>query len=177
MPANAEEAKDAHWQVSASLSQLRHFYRPWSVFSLCQSLVFYCVCPPSISPICDSLRSDFRSYKNSRQTSVTTLFLFHSIYIARYKRFYYVIVTSLVDSAFLFFFSFSLISLIFSSSHVSTMKCLVCLWWAFPHSKLCFTTASISSMSLSLQVIVIKAGTHSPYRPTLLASVAQIPRR
>lgn len=88
--------------------------------------------------------------------------------------FFCLILNSLVDSAFLFFFS-SL--LIFSSNHVSTMRCLVCLWWAFQHSRLCFTTASISSMSLSLHVIVIKAGTHFLYRPTLIPSVAQIPRQ
>lgn len=28
MPANAEEAKDSHWQVSSSASQLKSFYRP-----------------------------------------------------------------------------------------------------------------------------------------------------
>lgn len=57
------------------------------------------------------------------------------------------------------------------------MRCLVCLWWAFQHSRLCFITASISSMLPSLHVIVIKAGTHTTYRLLLIPSVAQIPRR
>lgn len=40
MPANAEEAKDSHWQVSSSASQLKCFYGPWTVFSLSLSLSF-----------------------------------------------------------------------------------------------------------------------------------------
>lgn len=57
------------------------------------------------------------------------------------------------------------------------MRCLVCLWWAFQHSRLCFITASISSMLPSPHVIVIKAGTRSTYRLLLIPSVAPIPRR
>lgn len=167
MPANAEEAKDTHWQVSTSLNQLRHFYRPWSVSSLCQSLFFYCICPQPVCPISESLGTDFTRIEG------TLLSRHHSdpIYMACCKRVFCLIVNSLVT--FLFFSS----TLIFSSNHVSTMRCLVCPWWAFQHSRLCFTTASISSMSLSLHVIVIKAGTHFPYRPTLMPSVAQIPRQ
>lgn len=73
---------------------------------------FYCVCPLSISPICDSLGSDFRFYKNSRQTSVTTPYAFY-LYTSSLLQeilMFTVIVTSLVDSA---FFSFLFLTNLF----------------------------------------------------------------
>lgn len=49
----------------------------------------------------------------------------------------------------------------YSSTRVSMMRCPVCLWWAFLHSRLCFTTVNTFSMQLPLSPVVTKAGTHS----------------
>lgn len=137
--------------------------------------VFYFVCPP-----CASLSHLWFSWLrlqvlqelwafccfNTKHILIT--WLIRSTFFAQY-----LLVNSFVDSALLFFPSFSLI---FSSNLVSTMRCLVCLWWAFQHSRLCFIIASISSMLPSLHGIVIKAGTRSTYRLLLIPSVAQIPK-
>lgn len=49
MPANAEEAKDSNWQVSSSASQLKIFYRPWTVFSLPLFLFLFSPSPPFLT--------------------------------------------------------------------------------------------------------------------------------
>ena len=50
MPANAEEAKDSHWQVSSFASQLKRFYSPRTVFSLPLFLAFFVFVPLSVPP-------------------------------------------------------------------------------------------------------------------------------
>lgn len=58
MPANAEEAKDSHWQVSSFVSQLKCFYKPWIVFSLPHFQFLIVSIPhPFLPPIPNSLLS------------------------------------------------------------------------------------------------------------------------
>lgn len=57
------------------------------------------------------------------------------------------------------------------------MRCLVCLWSVFLLSRLCCTTASTSSMSLSLLIVVTKAGTRSTRLLVLTPPVVQVLRR
>lgn len=115
MPANAEEANDSHWQVRTSLSQLSHFHRPWSVFSLCQS-GFYSVCPPStslfhlwVSWIRLQVLQELRAYcyQNTKHIIITWLVRSSAQYL---------MVNSFVDSALLCF------------SHLS-FPATMCPWW------------------------------------------------
>lgn len=57
------------------------------------------------------------------------------------------------------------------------MRCLECLWSVFQLSRLCCTTASTSSMSLSLLIVVTKAGTRSMYSLVLPPPVVRVLRR
>lgn len=57
------------------------------------------------------------------------------------------------------------------------MRCLESLWSVFQLSRLCCTTASTSSMSLSLLIVVTKAGTRSMYSLVLPPPVVRALRR
>lgn len=72
---------------------------------------------------------------------------------------------------------FPTLSISFSSTRVSMMRCLVCLWWVFQPSGLCFTTVTTSNTWLSLPPNVTEAGTLSTCSLILALPVGLILRK